>query len=73
MNNDIFDKTHLVFVYGTLKNGYSNNHYLDNSKYLGVSETKEPFILIDSDSYNFPLLLDKPFLNFNKMSIKGDL
>lgn len=34
---------HIVFVYGTLKKGYRNNHYLSDAIFLGAAETVEKY------------------------------
>jgi len=34
-------KGELVAVYGTLRRGYGNNHYLNNAQYLGTGKTKD--------------------------------
>jgi gamma-glutamylcyclotransferase (GGCT)/AIG2-like uncharacterized protein YtfP len=36
---------HLLFVYGTLKSGFWNHHYLEDSEYLGKAETKEKYAM----------------------------
>ena len=33
--------SHLVFVYGTLKRGFSNHHILKDAEFLGSGETTE--------------------------------
>jgi gamma-glutamylaminecyclotransferase len=38
-------KRYIVFVYGTLKSGFSNHHYLDGSDYLGAGKTVEKYAL----------------------------
>ena len=35
-----------VFVYGTLRKGFSNHHYLKNSKFLGKARTKERYTMV---------------------------
>lgn len=35
---------HLVFVYGTLKKGFSNHHFLKDQEYLGKAEIKGTMI-----------------------------
>lgn len=30
-----------LFVYGTLKKGFKNHHFLDSAKFLGVATSKE--------------------------------
>ena len=38
----------LVFVYGTLKQGFSNHGLLKQSKLIGVAQTKEKFVMYSS-------------------------
>ena len=38
-------ENHLVFVYGTLKQGFSNHYYLSGSKFLGTGRTKEKYAM----------------------------
>lgn len=35
-----------IFVYGTLKKGYWNNHLLDGAKFLGEALTDKPYRLL---------------------------
>jgi gamma-glutamylaminecyclotransferase len=37
--------THLVFVYGTLRQGQWNHHFLESSRFVGMAKTKERFAL----------------------------
>lgn len=37
--------THLVFVYGTLKKGFHNYHYLQDSEFVGSGRTTEKYAL----------------------------
>jgi len=37
--------THLIFVYGTLRKGQCNHHFLDRSKFLGNAKTKRRYAL----------------------------
>ena len=41
----------LVFVYGTLKRGGSNQHYLAGQKFVGVARTTPGFRLFDLGQY----------------------
>uniref|UniRef100_A0A915HWI6 Gamma-glutamylcyclotransferase family protein n=1 Tax=Romanomermis culicivorax TaxID=13658 RepID=A0A915HWI6_ROMCU len=55
--------THMVFVYGTLKSGEPNHHYLSNSfdefcKYIGLGQMEKKYPLIIASKYNIPYLLD---------------
>lgn len=45
-----------VFVYGTLKKGGYNHHYLANAKYLGKAQTMSAYSMIGKDMA-FPYLL----------------
>lgn len=40
-------KEKLIFVYGTLKKGYSNHSILGDSEFVGEFETNDDFILFD--------------------------
>jgi gamma-glutamylcyclotransferase (GGCT)/AIG2-like uncharacterized protein YtfP len=40
--------TEKVFVYGTLKRGHGNHILLKNSKFLGVSKTRDKYIMYRS-------------------------
>jgi len=51
---------HRVFVYGTLKNGQPNHHWLGASKCLGRGHTLEMYPLIIATQYNIPFLLYAP-------------
>jgi gamma-glutamylaminecyclotransferase len=37
--------TTTLFVYGTLRNGQCNRHFLDRSKFLGMAKTKKRYAL----------------------------
>ncbi len=55
-----------LFVYGTLKKGYRNHHYLSGSRFLGKAVTKEKFALY-ADSV--PFLVKSPPIS----KVKGEL
>lgn len=57
----------LVFVYGTLKRGFSNHHLLTNSIYLGVVKTLKRFTLA-MDKYHIPYMIAYP-----NIRIRGEL
>ena len=45
----------LVFVYGTLKNGYRNAYFLDNSKFITKTRTADAqFNMREMGSYDIP-------------------
>ncbi|KRF97562.1 uncharacterized protein Dwil_GK20731, isoform B [Drosophila willistoni] len=55
----------LVFVYGTLKSGQPNHHWLTlpqngKSTFLAKGKTSVKFPLVIGTRYNIPFLLDKP-------------
>ncbi|MEO2068955.1 MAG: gamma-glutamylcyclotransferase [Desulfurobacteriaceae bacterium] len=39
------EKKYLLFVYGTLKKGFWNHHFLQNEKFVGKAETKEKYAM----------------------------
>ncbi|XP_051881792.1 gamma-glutamylaminecyclotransferase-like isoform X2 [Pristis pectinata] len=54
-----------VFVYGTLKKGQPNHHYMidgtqGKGKYCGSGVTAEKYPLVVAGKYNIPFLLDEP-------------
>ncbi len=42
-----------VFVYGTLKKGFCNHHFLEKSRFLGKAETLNKYALYLKDYYPF--------------------
>ncbi|WP_406657529.1 gamma-glutamylcyclotransferase family protein [Methanolobus sp. ZRKC2] len=40
-----------VFVYGSLKRGFSNHHLMESSKFICSTRTLEKFAMIDLDSF----------------------
>ncbi|OXA61140.1 putative gamma-glutamylcyclotransferase CG2811 isoform X2 [Folsomia candida] len=54
-----------VFVYGTLKFGEPNHHWLTDpahgfAKFVGEGTTKQLYPLVIASKYNIPFLLDSP-------------
>lgn len=47
----------LVFVYGTLKQGFSRNSALQNQRFLGIASSKPDYGMYNFG--NFPALVDK--------------
>ena len=41
-------RTHLIFVYGTLRKGQCNHHFLERSKFIGNAKTKLGYALYGS-------------------------
>jgi len=59
-----------VFVYGTLKNGQPNHHWLSQTDngyqaFLGQAASVNKFPLVIASRYNIPYLLDKPGTGHN--------
>lgn len=49
MEDNVTSKlTHTVFVYGTLRQGQWNHHFLDSSKFIGMAKTKQEYALYGS-------------------------
>ena len=46
---------HRIFVYGTLKRGHGNAHYLQYSRFLSRGATTRPFMMLDA---GFPVVMD---------------
>lgn len=56
---------HKVFVYGTLKKGEPNQHWLTKeahgyAQFINQATTTEKYPLVIASKYNIPFLLDKP-------------
>jgi gamma-glutamylaminecyclotransferase len=51
----------LVFVYGTLKKGFSNDKFLESSEFIGKAYTKNkfPMYIYKNGPYPFPYMLNK--------------
>lgn len=45
----------LLFCYGTLKSGHSNNHYVENGDLLGTFDTAPYYRLFDNGT--FPMMI----------------
>src|SRR5581483_12275143 len=45
-----------LFVYGTLKQGHRNNHYLEDQEFICEAETKPLYRLFDNGS--FPMMIE---------------
>lgn len=65
----------LLFVYGTLKSGYSRHHYLKEQRYLGVAKTTPEYGMYAYGG--FPALLNKKMADDAKVaadkSVYGEL
>src|SRR5581483_829958 len=60
--------TMLLFVYGTLKEGYHNNHYLEDQTLIGEVETKPYYRLFCNDT--FPMMIRD---RRNGYSVRGEI
>jgi len=52
--------THLIFVYGTLKEGFANFHVNTGRRIGGVYVTRDRFPLYIVGDYRIPWLVDRP-------------
>lgn len=64
-----------VFVYGTLKKGEPNHHWLTRpengfARFISAGSTDEKFPLVIGTRYNIPFLLDKRGMGHN---IRGEI
>ncbi|XP_026480866.1 putative gamma-glutamylcyclotransferase CG2811 [Ctenocephalides felis] len=64
------NKIHKVFVYGTLKKGEPNHHWLTDIKngaanFVSRATTNDKYPLVIATRYNIPFLLDKPGEGYN--------
>jgi gamma-glutamylcyclotransferase (GGCT)/AIG2-like uncharacterized protein YtfP len=50
-----------LFVYGTLKRGNGNNHFLDSASYLGHAVSEDCYAM--AANYAFPMIWDSPVGN----------
>ena len=46
--------SNLLFVYGSMKKGFSNHFRLENEELLGTAFTKEKYNMYPSFTYKFP-------------------
>lgn len=60
---------HLLFVYGTLKNGFKNNFYLHNAKYIGDAITTKDFAIVYDGKLPYLLHMNKELA----LRVKGEL
>ena len=51
---------HTVFVYGTLKRGEPNHHYMSSASYVCNATSVEKLPLVIASAYNIPFVLDSP-------------
>ncbi len=52
-------------VYGTLKHGNHNDHFMLNSNFVGSGETVERFPMVNNSNKTFPYLYEVPGKGFN--------
>lgn len=61
-------KNHLIFVYGTLKRGCRNHHYLKDAAFLGQAETCEKYSMRKHE-YWYPAVIE----SISNYTIPGEL
>ena len=58
-----------IFVYGTLKKGYCNDHYLKDAKFISTAVTFERYQMYPVKGEGYPFLIKSEKVNF----IKGEV
>eukprot|EP00186_Timspurckia_oligopyrenoides_P000569 CAMPEP_0182448244 /NCGR_PEP_ID=MMETSP1172-20130603/25296_1 /TAXON_ID=708627 /ORGANISM="Timspurckia oligopyrenoides, Strain CCMP3278" /LENGTH=151 /DNA_ID=CAMNT_0024645039 /DNA_START=146 /DNA_END=602 /DNA_ORIENTATION=- len=58
MDVEVKQKTHLVFVYGTLKKSFPNSHLLKDAEYVGEYVTLDQYPLVVGGPWFSPYLLN---------------
>ena len=59
VSHSIYDKTELIFVYGSLKRGYRNEALLYEAKSLGKVKTLKKYPLIINKNEFYPYLINE--------------
>ena len=63
----------LLFVYGTLKQGYGNHNYiLKDQKFLGEARTSERYFMWGKNA-GFPYISRLPYIIYPKLCVLGEL
>lgn len=65
----------LVFVYGSLRNGFHNHVYLKDAEFIGNFQTLEKFYMYSYRSYSYPYIIREKLENsiFDPVQIKGEV
>lgn len=61
---------HRVFVYGTLKRGFPNHHFMNGATFVGTGATVEAYPLVVGGQFFTPYLLPEPGVG---QRIRGEL
>lgn len=64
------DTLHRVFVYGTLKRGFPNHHYMDGATFIGTGRTVEAYPLVVGGQFFTPYLMPEPGVGHR---VRGEL
>jgi gamma-glutamylcyclotransferase (GGCT)/AIG2-like uncharacterized protein YtfP len=61
-----------IFVYGTLRNGEHNHHYVSENlvNYLGVYKTVEKYYMIQNTGYSFPYVVPSHLLELDEKPVE---
>lgn len=67
----MLESKHRIFVYGTLKKGFSNDKFLEKSEFIGNCVTKDKYLMYiyKNGPYPFPYMLDSTSDN-NEYAVK---
>lgn len=64
----------LLFVYGTLKQGFKNHHHLPpKAMRIDKALTKEHFYLFPNANYDYPFLVEESIAGMEKAQILGEV
>lgn len=62
-----------IFVYGSLRKGLINHHFLGNSEYIGDYVSEEQFYMVTYKNSKFPYLLEDLEIDIPKTYITGEI
>ncbi len=62
-----------LFVYGSLRKGFTNHKYLAESEYIGEHASVDQFQLITHKNGNYPYLLDEPLVDYPSTIVHGEI
>jgi len=68
------DPNSLIFIYGSLRQGFANHYKISGAKYIGLYSTVKPMCMIGLKSGAYPLVIrNPPISDIEKVPIIGEL